>query len=137
MRERERDTLWLLSCRRRHDVYQDGFGQMYPESSHHPPFHNVRQMAEVVYIIAAVAARLTLRAADSRYRRTNKHAFDNERKEIPLSHAQAIILKIKKGATDLKGSPLFTSLHSPPIYCPPFQLWEALTCDRAVTMPVF
>lgn len=28
----------LLSCRRRHDVYQDGFGEMYPESSHHPPF---------------------------------------------------------------------------------------------------
>lgn len=28
----------LLSCRRRHDVCQDGFGEMYPESSHHPPF---------------------------------------------------------------------------------------------------
>lgn len=56
----------------------------------------MRQMAEVVYIIAAVAARLTWRAADSRYRRTHKHAFDNERKEIPLSHAQAIILKKKK-----------------------------------------
>lgn len=79
-----------------------------------PSLHNMRQMAEVVYIIPAVAARLTCRAADSWCRRTNKHAFDKERKEIPLSHAQAIIFKKKKKVLQISREALCLQASTPP-----------------------